>query len=70
METFDPFVVDIDEAWQHDELVVDDFWERKEEDMGVSVASGAGAESDDELNCFVDSQERVAFCVFLFGSRK
>ena len=61
MKTFDAFVVDIYEARQHDELVVDDVWESntdgEEEDMSVNEATVV--EFDDELHCFVDSQERM-----------
>ena len=40
----------------------------------MSVSETSGAEFDDELHCFVDSQEGKdgvgALCVCLFGTRK
>ena len=44
-ETFDAFAVDVTEAQQHDNLVMDTFWELntdgEEEDKSVSEASSA-----------------------------
>eukprot|EP00670_Eutreptiella_braarudii_P004042 CAMPEP_0174295560 /NCGR_PEP_ID=MMETSP0809-20121228/45184_1 /TAXON_ID=73025 ORGANISM="Eutreptiella gymnastica-like, Strain CCMP1594" /NCGR_SAMPLE_ID=MMETSP0809 /ASSEMBLY_ACC=CAM_ASM_000658 /LENGTH=85 /DNA_ID=CAMNT_0015397947 /DNA_START=12 /DNA_END=269 /DNA_ORIENTATION=+ len=55
MEAFDAFAVDVDEARQHDELLVDTFWvpntDGEEEDKSISEASSADFDGEhDQTN--------------------